>query len=113
MHKAVLVIGKQDRLARNVAFVSNLMEAGIEFMCADRPQQRKLETHFRAIIDEEEADRISERTKRAMAVAKEKGVKLGSARPGHWKGREHRRGYKQANAASSLARTERAKEQSR
>lgn len=113
MHKAVLVIGKQDRLARNVAFVSNLMEAGIEFMCADRPQQSKLETHFRAIIDEEEADRISERTKRAMAVAKEKGVKLGSARPGHWKGREHRRGYKQATAASSLARTERAKEQYR
>ena len=62
MHRAVLVIGKQDRLARNVAFIANLMEAGVEFICADRPHQSKVETHFRALIDEEEADRISERT---------------------------------------------------
>lgn len=113
MHKATLVIGKQDRLARNVAFIANLMEANIEFICADRPQQSKLETHFRAVIDEEEADRISERTKRAMAIAKETGVKLGSARPGHWKGREHLRGFKQAAAVSACARTERAREQYR
>jgi len=110
MHRAVLVIGKQDRLARNVAFIANLMEAGVEFICADRPHQSKVETHFRALIDEEEADRISERTKRAMAVAKEKGIKLGSSRPDHWTGREHLRGYRKATAASSIARTERAKE---
>lgn len=110
MHKAILVIGKQDRLARNVAFVANLMEAGVEFMCADRPQQTKTETHFRAMMDEEETNRISARTKAGLAIAKEKGVLLGSARPGHWKGREHLRGFKQAAAASALARTQRAKE---
>lgn len=110
MHKAVLVIGKQDRLARNVAFIANLMEADIEFMCADRPQQTRTETHFRSMMDEEETNRIAERTRAGLAIAKEKGVKLGSARPDHWKGREHLRGFKQAAAASGLARTQRARD---
>lgn len=110
MHKAVLVIGKQDRLARNVAFIANLMEAGVDFICADRPHQSKMETHFRAVMDEEEGDRISDRTKRAMRIAKEKGILLGSARPGHWAGRENRRGFKQAAVASALARTQRARD---
>ena len=107
--KATLVIGKQDRLARNARFILDLLDDGVDFMCADRPQQSKLEVQFRAIIDEEEADRISERTKRSHAIAKAKGVKLGSARPEHWKGREHLRGFKQATKASAIARTERVK----
>jgi DNA invertase Pin-like site-specific DNA recombinase len=110
LHNATIVIGKQDRLARNLHFITGLMESNVHFICADRPQQCKIETQFRAMIDEEEADRISERTKRAMQVAKSKGTKFGSARPGHWEGREHLRGYKQATKASSLARTQRAKE---
>lgn len=36
-HDAVLIIAKLDRLARNVAFVSNLMESGVEFVAADNP----------------------------------------------------------------------------
>ena len=31
-HRATLVIAKLDRLARNVAFISNLMESAVEFM---------------------------------------------------------------------------------
>ena len=112
MHKATLVIGKQDRLGRNVAFVANLAKSGVDFVCVDRPNQSKFEMHIRASVDEDEADRISERTKRGLRVAKEKGVKLGSARPGHWKGREHlrRKALHQATAASSQARTQRTKE---
>ena len=30
LHRATLVIAKLDRLARNVAFIANLLEAGIE-----------------------------------------------------------------------------------
>jgi DNA invertase Pin-like site-specific DNA recombinase len=37
VHKATLVIAKLDRLARNVAFVSNLMEAGVDFQAVDFP----------------------------------------------------------------------------
>src|ERR1700692_2942994 len=36
-HKATLVIAKLDRLARNVAFISNLMESGVEFVACDMP----------------------------------------------------------------------------
>src|ERR1700728_4420309 len=32
LHKATLIIAKLDRLARNVAFISNLMEAGVDFL---------------------------------------------------------------------------------
>jgi hypothetical protein len=35
IHRAILIIAKLDRLARNVAFVSNLMEAGVEFEAVD------------------------------------------------------------------------------
>ena len=35
--KARLVVAKLDRLARNVAFISKLMESGVEFVAADMP----------------------------------------------------------------------------
>ena len=34
---ATLVIAKLDRLSRNMAFISNLMESGVEFVAADMP----------------------------------------------------------------------------
>src|SRR5918997_1792039 len=42
LHGAVLIIAKLDRLARNVAFISNLMESGEEFMAVDFPQANRL-----------------------------------------------------------------------
>jgi DNA invertase Pin-like site-specific DNA recombinase len=107
MHKATIVIGKQDRLARNAFLIFGLMDAGVHFVPVDRPNQSTLETQLRAVIDEEEARRISERTKAGLAVARSKGTLLGSHYPGHWEGREHRRGFKQATVASSKARHDR------
>src|SRR5918994_2068758 len=35
LHGATLIIAKLDRLARNVAFISNLMESCVEFTAVD------------------------------------------------------------------------------
>lgn len=75
--KATLIIAKLDRLARNVAFVSNLMESGVDFVAADNPQANKLTIHILAAVAEAEADAISKRTKEALAVAKARGIQLG------------------------------------
>ena len=76
--KAVLVIAVLDRLGRNVAFISTLMESGIEFVCADSPNDDRFILHVKASMAEEEGRKISERTRRALSEAKERGVKLGT-----------------------------------
>ena len=76
--RTVLVIAKLDRLARNVHFVSGLMESGVEFIAADMPTVNRLTVHILAAVAEEEARMISARTKAALAAAKARGVKLGN-----------------------------------
>jgi len=80
LHRATLVIAKLDRLARNVAFISNLMEAGVDFIAADMPQANRLTVHVLAAIAEHEAAAISARTKAALARAKARGTPLGGDR---------------------------------
>jgi len=76
--KATLVIAKLDRLARNVHFLSGLMESRIEFVCCDNPHANRLTLHILAAVAEDEAHRISERTKAALAAFKARGGKLGT-----------------------------------
>ncbi|WP_435416859.1 recombinase family protein [Parerythrobacter aurantius] len=76
--KVQLVIAKLDRLARNVHFVSGLMDSGVDFVAADMPQADRFMLHIFAAMAEEEGRRISERTKAALAAAKARGVKLGA-----------------------------------
>ena len=101
-NKAVLLVAKIDRLARNVAFLANLMESGIEFLACDNPNATRLTIQILSAVAEEEARAISARTKAALAAAKAKGVKLGSSRQGHWEGREELRklGQKKATIAA-------------
>lgn len=74
---ATLLIAKLDRLARNVAFVSSLMESGVEFVAVDAPYANRLMIHILAAFAEHERFLISERTKAALAAAKARGVRLG------------------------------------
>jgi DNA invertase Pin-like site-specific DNA recombinase len=76
--KATLLIAKLDRLARNVAFVSSLMESGVEFVAADAPYANRLMIHILAAFAEHERTLISERTKAALGAARARGIKLGA-----------------------------------
>ncbi|SAK48267.1 resolvase [Caballeronia calidae] len=76
---ATLIIAKLDRLARNVHFVSGLLETGCDFVAADMPQANKVMIQMHAVMAEWERDQISKRTKDALTAAKARGVKLGTA----------------------------------
>jgi len=75
--KATLVIAKLDRLARNVHFISGLIESGVDFVAVDNPHANKMLVQMMAVFAEFEADAISKRTKEALAAAKARGVELG------------------------------------
>jgi DNA invertase Pin-like site-specific DNA recombinase len=78
--KATLLIAKLDRLARNVHFISGLMESGVEFIAADMPTANRLTVHIMAAFAEHEAAMISVRTKAALQAAKARGTVLGNPR---------------------------------
>ncbi len=75
--KARLVLAKLDRLARNVHFISGLMETGVDFAVADMPNADRFQLHLFAALAEKEAEVISQRTKAALAAAKARGTVLG------------------------------------
>jgi DNA invertase Pin-like site-specific DNA recombinase len=80
IYNATLLVAKLDRLARNVAFVSALMESGAKFVAVDLPQANELTVHIMAAMAEYEAKAISTRTKAALAAAKARGTVLGGTR---------------------------------
>jgi DNA invertase Pin-like site-specific DNA recombinase len=75
---AILAIAKLDRLARQVSFVSSLMDSGIEFVAVDMPTANNFTIHIFSALAEQEAKLISSRTKLALAELKSSGVALGT-----------------------------------
>ena len=112
--QAILVVAKLDRLSRNLAFLAQLMEARVNFVCCDNPGATELSTHIYAAMAQHEARIISERTKKGLASIKARAAELrqraydaqldgnldeaaglreeaaqlglGSQRPHHWEG---------------------------
>ena len=74
----VLLIAKLDRLARNVAFVSALMESGVQFVAVDMPEADSMTLHVMAAVAEKEAALISTRTREALAARKARGLLSGT-----------------------------------
>jgi DNA invertase Pin-like site-specific DNA recombinase len=112
LSKSVLCVAKLDRLARNMAFTSAVMDSGAEFVACDNPHANRLTLHILAAVAENEARAISDRTKAALNAAKARGKLLGSARPGHWEGHEEARlhGAKLGSAVSANVRGRLAKD---
>ena len=75
---AKLIVAKLDRLARNVSFLSALLESDVEIVFCDFPQANKMVLHILASISQYEAELISTRTKQALAAKKARGCKLGN-----------------------------------
>ena len=78
LYGATLVVAKLDRLARNAFFLHQLQHAGVKFVCCDMPDANDLSIHILAAVAEDEAKRISARTKASLAAAKRRGKRLGT-----------------------------------
>ena len=100
---AILIVAKLDRLARNVSFLSSLLEENdVEIVFCDFPQANKMVLHILAAISQYEAELIATRTKHALAAKKARGAKLGN--PEHLLDK-----YEEALANSNKTNREKAK----
>jgi len=68
---ATLIIAKLDRLSRNANFTLSLVESEVKFVAVDMPQANELTIGILAVLAQDEAKRISDRTKSALSVIKD------------------------------------------
>ena len=76
---SILVVAKLDRLSRNVAFTSKLLESDVEIRFCDFPEANRLILHIISSIAEYEANLISIRTRQSLQAKKSRGYQLGKS----------------------------------
>lgn len=76
---STLIVAKLDRLSRNVAFTSKLLDSDVEIVFCDFPEANKLVLHIISSIAEYEAGLISQRTKQSLQAKKARGCRLGKS----------------------------------
>lgn len=75
---STLLIAKLDRLSRNVQFIYTLRDSNVNFICCDMPDANSVTIGILAVFAQEERERTSDRTKKALEELRKKGVKLGT-----------------------------------
>lgn len=76
---STLIVAKLDRLSRNVAFTSKLLDSDVEIVFCDFPEANKLVLHIISSIAEYEAGLISQRTKQSLQAKRARGCRLGKS----------------------------------
>jgi len=76
---STLLVAKLSRLSRDAAFVLNLMkDTTIQFKVAAMPDADNFQLGIYALLNQQEREQVSTRTKAALAAAKARGVRLGN-----------------------------------
>ena len=76
---STLLVAKLSRLSRDAAFVLTLMkDTTIQFCVASMPSADNFQLGIYALLNQQEREQVSSRTKAALAAAKARGVKLGN-----------------------------------
>ncbi|TFF38056.1 recombinase family protein [Mucilaginibacter psychrotolerans] len=76
-NKATLVVARLDRLGRDVEQIAGIVKSKTEVKVVDNPHANRFTIHILAAVAEEQRERISETTKKALSAAKNRGVELG------------------------------------
>ena len=71
-----ILVGKLDRLSRDLNFITNLQKNRVDFVVSDMPHCDSFTIHIYGALAQREREMISSRTKQGLAAAKAKGMSL-------------------------------------
>lgn len=73
-----ILVGKLDRLSRDLHFITSLQKNRVDFVVSDMPNCDSFTINIYGSLAQRERELISSRTKAGLAAAKARGVKLGT-----------------------------------
>ena len=78
-HKAALLVQKVDRITRDMECLARIVkDKQVQLLVASLPHADNFQIHLYGALASQEREFISQRTKAALASAKERGVRLGN-----------------------------------